>query len=75
MEIACRVYVEAIDADENNDETPVLTIFADVLQKIMKSTNVIALTEDEISEKLLELENIRLVFGNDNIVTECTSQV
>ncbi|CAB4013695.1 Hypothetical predicted protein [Paramuricea clavata] len=71
MEIACRVYVEAIDADEN-DETPVLTIFADVLQKNLKSTNVIALTEDEISEKLLELENIRLVFESDNIVTVCT---
>ncbi|CAB4038681.1 Hypothetical predicted protein, partial [Paramuricea clavata] len=47
--------------------------FSDVLEKLVDKPNVNELTEEDISEKLLELTDLEIIFRDDNIVTSCNA--
>jgi hypothetical protein len=46
-------------------------MFSDVLGKLVDKPNVNELTEKDISEKLLDLTDLEIMFKDDNIVTSC----
>jgi CheY-like chemotaxis protein len=66
VDVSCQIYVEVDDSETQ------LTVFSDVLGNLLAQSNVSDLTEEEISEQLLELNDIQITFKNDDsIVTSC----
>lgn len=64
LNVCCRVSAKA-DCGEVE-----LSIFADVLSTLLREQNVSELSEDHISEKLLDLHDVEITFKED-IITDC----
>ncbi len=64
LNVCCRVSVKVDDSDME------LSIFADVLAVLFGTSNVTGLSEDDISEKLLDLEDVEVTV-KDDIITTC----
>ncbi|CAB4005005.1 Hypothetical predicted protein [Paramuricea clavata] len=67
IDVSCQLTVQEDDSEIQ------LTIFSDVLGKLVDKPNVNELTEEDISEKLLELTDLEIMFKDDNIVTSCNA--
>ena len=53
------------------DSETQLTIFSNVLGELLNKDNVIESREEDISEQLLELQDFKITFKDDNVVTSC----
>lgn len=65
INVSCQITVEVDDSEIE------LTIFSDVLGNLLDTPNVHQLTEEDISERLLDFSDIEITYKDDNIVTAC----
>ena len=68
LEVAVKITV----VDEN-DSTLSLTIFSEVIEKFL-GVGTTVLSADEIAEKLLLSENLKILFNQDMVVSQMEHQ-
>jgi hypothetical protein len=48
----------------------VLKAFSDIIGNLLSEADIGLLTEDQMAEKLLKLDNLKIWFNNENVVTK-----
>jgi hypothetical protein len=60
----------SVPAECSTTGTVTLKAFSDIIGNLLSEADIGLLTEDQMAEKLLKLDNLKIWFNNENVVTK-----
>jgi hypothetical protein len=60
----------SVPAECSTTGTVTLKALSDIIGNLLSEADIGLLTEDQMAEKLLKLDNLKIWFNNENVVTK-----